>query len=295
MSSNSGEPKGGGDDISRLLLLLTDILGDLNVVQPDSNKVLWTPETVQQALVDDDQSGGMDLVAQLLNQLRVVGGDESKTTPTITLQSWKELHDRHPSSCPPWVTAKDLSENPLISKLEILCFFASRLQSCLLAKPKKKATAERSVATNTSSDGTVSNSSVSDLLSLPSHMTKEQREIIMECYHGLKEDYDKRRIGMKQRLDILLSNFEADNQDDKEIMDLKAKLQNLSFSSSHHHPALADLSDEDLFQHFTTPHSRYDGTKPAIATPLEHFSVIDRGGRTDEVASRVRMPEWSSK
>ena len=290
------------EDFSRMSLLLTDVLCDMKI--RDRNNKLWTPVTVTRAVKDPKAGGLLWLASKLLGKLQRQGLDESHTkdTTTVKLTAWEDLHKQFERFCPPWVTAKDLSEKPAISRLEVLLFLASTLQNRMLRKQSSNQGQTASTDNNSNATNAASGSDSSGILALPAHLTSEQREIVLLCYSAIQADYDKRRTGMKQRLNILVSDFEADNPGDQELAELQTKLQKLTLSSSNH-ATIPDLSNEELVKHFTAPHSQqassskhHNSSKSSAASsPLDNLLIVDRGGRTDDVESRVAvMPEWST-
>ncbi|CAB9525419.1 expressed unknown protein [Seminavis robusta] len=291
----------GDDDSSRLLLLLTDILGDLKIVN-NKSKSLWTPESVRALVVQDGDKGGMFLVLQLLNIV-----DTRRRKPRVS--SWEDIRLKYAALWPPFVSAENLSEEPIVSKLEVLVFAASAVQRKALRdaktgddgkkrSPKKEENEEKQETESAKAVETTSSTggSMVDLpISLPSHFTEEQQAWIRECYEGFRADYNQRRRGMQQRLDIMACNFLADNKDDPEMVDVRQKVQSLSLSS----PLTTDLNQQDLHKHFTTPHSfQVDkSTAEALkkATRVDTRTAVDRGGRTDGSNSRSTMPKWVDK
>jgi hypothetical protein len=266
------------EDSARLALLVTDLVGDLGISQQDKN--LWTPESVCKSIKDDTTGGAVELANILIARLQ----SSTETTPgkNVKLETWDDFYKNFQALAPPWVSAKDISEKPIISKLEILAFLASSLQNRLLRQ--------------TSKDAKASSPSADPVL--PAHITREQKDIILECYEGIKEDYQKRRLGMQRRLDILVANFEADNTGDKEILEIKNKLQKLAVSSAgKNESAPLDMDEASLQKHFSTPHSkdikRHSVEERGNDPPINPVQAENPGGRPNEDGSRVRMPEWS--
>lgn len=301
------------DDVSRLALLLTDVLGDMKI--KDRNKKAWIPANVARAIADPRAGGLLWLASKLLSEMQSLdkGSPNDKKTATankkkVNLNSWEDLHRHHERFCPPWVNAKDMIENLGMSRLEVLSFLASTLQNRMLSKPTTENKSQTSATNNTHTHANAkvkeaaseSTASSPILPALPAHLTPKQRKIVLLCYQGMQADYDKRRTGMQQRLDILATDFEADNPDDPELAKVRTKIQGLSLSSSLSPPTMA-LSNDDLRKHFTAPHSKSSPHDPSskaavpAPSPLDALLIVDRGGRTDEVESRVAvMPAWSS-
>ena len=272
------ESANASEDHYRLALLLTDALGDLGINKDGS--ALWSPESVIQAL-KESLDGGISLANNLIRRLEELQGKPSDRR----LQSWDGLFGFFQIYLPPWVSARDFPENPLITKLEILSFLVSTLQSRMLQKSKSAPIAPKG------KEG-------SHELDLPECLSQDQKEIILECYSGIKEDYDKRRKGMQQRLDILVANFEAENPDETAIGEIKERLKSLSiYSPVSTKNIQLDLDEESVLKHFSSPHSmdvkRTASETAGNAAPIIQAKAENPGGKLDDLESRVSMPEWS--
>ena len=263
------------EDLSRLSLLLMDILGDLNI--QDRNKKAWKSMSVIRQVKDPKAGGLLWLASQLLTDLIRLEDKKDKTT-SVNLKSWEDLAE-YARYCPPWISIQDLaSAGP---RLELLLFLASSLQNQLVGQRHK--TNDNTVQTAKASATPASNNNDAPALVLPEHLTPQQRDVILMCYQGMQADYDKRRTGMQQRLDILVADFETDANNNKN------SLANL-FPTNHAN-SVHDLSEEELVQHFTAPHSSQQQQQTAFKKPYNNndnddLVVVDRGGRTDDVESR---------
>jgi hypothetical protein len=288
------------DDIARLLLLLTDILGDLQIGHHQEEE-LWTPESVRKTLQAEEEEGGeggLALALQLVKGLHAHSRNKK-------VESWKELRDKYSTYWPPWVSSSLLAQNKplsLISKIEVLLFLASSLQSKSLREIVPSSTdlpAEEPVVQREPDSGNYVAQSTDglpqDSLSLPAYLNAEQKALIQICYEGFQADYDQRRLVMRQRLDIMACNFMADNKDDVALEQVKKKIQNLSLVESS--TMDMDLSHDDLCKHFTTPHSQYQVKERLVpkVTREDHRAAVDRGGRTDGSSARTAMPKWVDK
>ena len=301
------------DDITRILLLLTDVLGDLQLVdhsqqqqqqQQQQQLDFWTPKTVLESLRSEKEGGGLSLALQLVKGLH--GHSRNKK-----VESWKELHDKYPSFWPPWVSLPPPPSSVqketfhLISKLEVLLFLASSLQSKHLRELKASTSTPHHqldskvpipsepnsmVHAAPSTDGVAQG-----FLSLPAHLTAEQIALIQRCYEGFQADYNQRRLAMQQRLYVMACNFAADNKDNAELEQLKQKIQSLSLASDT--KVIMNWDHESLRKHFTTPpaHRQVDDAPIKKAMRNETIPAVDRGGRTDGSSSRTAMPQWVEK
>jgi len=290
------------DDLSRAALLLTDILGEMKL--HDRKQKPWQPHIVTGAIKDAQTGGLLDLASTLLQKL--IQGVRTNATSNhkwMGLKSWEELFTKYKKYGPPWMDAKAMNERPAESRIEVLLFLASSLQNRMLQQEVSGTNQPMNNAPSTSfriSSKAIAYEQVAgkdDVPTLAAHLTSDQRDIIIMCYQGIRADYDKRRMGMKQRLAILASDLETDRPE-KDLKRIQEKILKLSFAS--HQKVVADLTEKDLIQHFTVPHtsdlklssSTHESNK--LVLPLDNLLIVDRGGRTDDVESRNAMPAWSS-
>lgn len=323
-------------DINSLSLFLSDALGDLNILT--ANNTLWTEESIQSSLDDGSNNDDMEIVNRLLTQLIPLQPHEDKKSSIDHVSSWNDLlsNKLYNKYVPTWMSDVQHKQLSLENKLDICCFIATSLQSRILksessssscsnnnshpTQPQQQQQQLSTSGTNkqdkSNTSGTKDSSSNDDdleatILTFPNHFNQEQKDLVLECFHGMKEDYDHRIIGMRQRLDILKTDFQVQQQQEQQQQEEELEPGEAASASSTVAllKSLTLSDDQSILQHFTQPHSfdsHFEGkgegshrmnmlTKkaPSPATIDDEVGLEDRGGRPNDDASRLSIPIWS--
>jgi hypothetical protein len=270
----------------RLVVSLADSLEDLKI-QIDDNDGTWTVEIVKIVLEKDNKTKDLIELAQSL--LRLLDIDASERNGVESLDSWSQLLSTFPSDVPLKSLLQENGEKRSAesvvtdkSKLEYLHVLATTLQQRRLKQLKEG----KEIQHTDNPDY--------PLNFLSGQASAEQKSLLLEGYAYLKEDYEQRRQGMRQRFKVILETEGSGKKDFETV-------------SPHPPRQLNPMDDLSwLVQHFISPHSTHVGASGLIATrnpsapkqsgnnlPSTETSV-DRGGRVDNDESRYAMPEWQS-
>jgi hypothetical protein len=277
-----------------LLVSLADSLDDLKVQINNGSERNWTPERLVAITEsgDGENEGLLPLANELLGQLQVSLG----MTKMSASESWPEIFSNAPEQVPKFpfdgTTCMECydkeSSNPPSFQLclEFLHLLATTLQQRQLSRRIDNSPPSTSAIAKTTTD-------YYPLSLLGEDASQQQKELLLEGFAYLKEDYEERRKGMRQRFQVLLkTNFGTDDEEHNMI-------GNLTTNRSIPDQKLTPSEDmEALVQRFLQPTSQ----KTAIssrnmafkASSVEEDPIMDRGGRTED-DSRVVMPAWQEE
>lgn len=269
----------------RLVVSLADSLEDLKI-QIGDNDSTWTVEILKATLEKDNETKDLIQLAQSL--LRLLDIDASESNGVEPLDSWSQLLSTSPPDTPISLFQENRGnqfDKSIVtdkSKLEYLHVLATTLQQRRL-KQLKKGKETRHTANPDY-----------PLNFLSGQASAEQKSLLSEGYAYLKDDYEQRRQGMRQRFKVLLETEGSGRKD----------LDTVSPHPSRQLNPKEDLSW--LVQHFSSPNSTHAGASGLTATrnpsaPKQSGNnlpstetAVDRGGRVDDDESRYAMPEWQS-
>jgi hypothetical protein len=259
------------EECRNLLISLADSLEDLRVVQ-DGNEVLgWTLERLAAMIANGSDCRGLIPVAHSL--LRRFDNQDLKKQ-----NSWSKILSSQLIGVPKLsfdATEADSNRQPtLLDCLEYLHILATTLQQKQLAKSQEMTSNE---ATATRFPMNLLGSDASDA----------KKELLLEGYQYLKEDYEERRKGKLQRFQVLMET----NFGDEDLAALQDR-----------QPRELELVKDipSLVQRFLRPHSsshaqRTKTTTGSISVANKVADTpIDRGGRAEE-DYRVSMPDWQEE
>ena len=262
----------------RLVLSLVDLLEDNDIRIDDgggnsNSQNSWNLKRLQSTLLDEQKS--IQLAQTLLWLLKDGRGERCETSETPS--SWMELLCSSPSDLR-WVfnSISDVSSRgevdeatlSLDAKLEYIHVLATSLQT------------ERLSADDTQGE----KQCIEPVDLLGDQASDFQINLLNECYSLLLEDYEQRRLGMRQRFCMLTS------RKNPLIEEFKPR------------PLVQWKTSEEmswLLDHFSRPKSPARTDLPPIQTTIEPVggdllnTTMDRGGRTDD-DTRWSMPEWRS-
>jgi len=274
-------------DCDRIATQISHLLEDLSIPCETANSGIseeieeWNSKRVQDIAKKENESWA-------LTRKMLVLMDESESA---SITSWKSfLRSQQASHILPSWPRYPLSKGDYEARLEILLFLATRLQQHRLSSSSS------TLSTSTTADRgrdqgllpSEDKEAGASLSELPCKLSKalsvglsdEQRKTIEECYSDIQADYERRRQGMRQRLQILQENLDIQETPKQKVRDYL--------------PESFDMNT--LLEHFSKPHS----SQPSMhqdGRPCENDEddiVIDRGGRVTESESRINMPEWST-
>jgi hypothetical protein len=300
-----------------LVVSLADSLEDLKIQIGDYDGAWTTVERLKDILEKDNETKDAIQLAQSLLRLLDVDVDvdinvssESNGVESSPLDdSWSQLLSTFPPDTPlrslliQENSEKKSDKNAVTdnkSKIEYLHVLATTLQQRRLKQLKK---GKEETQRTTDDDENNNNNPDYPLNFLSPQASAEQKSLLLEGYAYLKEDYEQRRQGMRQRFKVLLETTE-DNSGRKQDIDSTGT----GTVSPQHPPTARQLNPKEdlswLVQHFIGPHHHTATRNPPSDAPKQQsrnhlFSTetaVDRGGRVDDDddESRYAMPEWQS-
>jgi hypothetical protein len=276
------------NECHRLVVSLADSLEDLKI-QIGDNDGTWTVDILKSILEKDNETKDLIQLAQSLLRLLDIDASESNGVES-SLDSWSQLLSTFPLDASLRSLFQENSEKQSDksivtdkSKLEYLHVLATTLQQHRLKQLKKDKETQHT------------DNPDYPLNLLSGQASAEQKSLLLEGYAYLKEDYEQRRQGMRQRFKVLLEPEGSG----RKVLDTVSP-----------HPPRQLNPKEDLswlVQHFTSPHSTHVGASGLTATrnpsapkqsgnhlPSTEETAVDRGGRVDDDETRYAMPEWQS-
>lgn len=179
--------------------------------------------------------------------------------------SWTDLQ----ASMPEWFSNA--------SRMEMLLFLATSLQ-------QERLVAERSSKPSATTSSSSETTSLRPL-KLPAQLSEDQRTMVNDCYRLMAGDYQRRRVGMRQRLDVLQTTF------------ANTVAEPATTTTARQQPT---MSLDELLQHYRQPHSSSTWSSTTTKRIQQHQASVsipstsNGGGRLNTTESRLSMPEWSS-
>jgi hypothetical protein len=260
------------EEYRNLLISLADSLEDLRVLLDGNEVEDWTLERLAAMIANGSDFRGLIPIARSLLRRFDNQVDLKKQN------SWSTILSSQLIGVPilsVHATEADSNRQPtLLDCLEYLHILATTLQQKQLAKSQEKTPNE---ATATGFPMNLLGSDASD----------SKKELLLEGYQYLKEDYEERRKGMQQRFQVLMET----NFGDEDLAALQDR-----------QPRELELVEDipSLVQRFLRPHSSSHAQRTRMTTGSISVvskvadTPIDRGGRAED-DSRVSMPDWQEE